>query len=209
MFQWWYQPWFPTRFACALNPCYFVPVVRKGGLEPPRAAPPAPKAGASTNSATLADLPRTFHQAAACYASYTTAVRQTPAASFAERASIAQRGLPSHESRRRNALREVQACPLEPIRPTRVSVGHYENFPVASILVPARLRPAVVAIYRFARAADDLADEGDAPAAERVAALDAFDRELDRIGRGETPSAPPFPALASAIREHGLPLAPF
>jgi squalene synthase HpnC len=90
-----------------------------------------------------------------------------------------------------------------------VSVGHYENFPVASILVPARLRPAVVAIYRFARAADDLADEGDAPAPERVAALDAFDRELDRIERGETPSDPPFQALASAIREHGLPLPPF
>lgn len=90
-----------------------------------------------------------------------------------------------------------------------MSVGHYENFPVASILVPARLRPAVVAIYRFARAADDLADEGDAPAPERVAALDAFDRELDRIERGDTPSDPPFPALASAIREHGLPLPPF
>ena len=91
----------------------------------------------------------------------------------------------------------------------RVSVGHYENFPVASLLVPARLRPAVVAIYRFARAADDLADEGDAPAAARVAALDAFDAELDRIERGETPSGEPFPALASAIREHGLPYAPF
>ncbi len=75
--------------------------------------------------------------------------------------------------------------------------------------MPARLRPAVVAIYRFARAADDLADEGNAAAAERVAALDAFDAELDRIERGETPAAPPFPALAGAIREHGLPLAPF
>jgi squalene synthase HpnC len=90
-----------------------------------------------------------------------------------------------------------------------VSVGHYENFPVASILMPARLRPAVVAIYRFARAADDLADEGDAPADARVAALDAFDAELDRIERGETTDTPPFPALAMAIREHGLPLAPF
>ena len=90
-----------------------------------------------------------------------------------------------------------------------MSVGHYENFPVASILMPARLRPAVVAIYRFARAADDLADEGDASAAARVAALDAFDAELDRIERGETATAPPFPALAGAIREHGLTLAPF
>jgi squalene synthase HpnC len=98
---------------------------------------------------------------------------------------------------------------LELNRPNRVSVGHYENFPVASILMPARLRPAVVAIYHFARAADDLADEGDATPAARVAALDAFDAELDRIGRGETPRSPPFPALAAAIREHGLPLPPF
>jgi squalene synthase HpnC len=90
-----------------------------------------------------------------------------------------------------------------------VSVGHYENFPVASRLVPARLRPAVVAIYRFARAADDLADEGDVAAHTRVAALDAFDRQLDRIERGEAPAEDPFPALAIAIREHGLPLAPF
>ncbi len=90
-----------------------------------------------------------------------------------------------------------------------MSVGHYENFPVASWLMPARLRPAVVAIYRFARAADDLADEGDAPAHARVAALDDFDAQLDRILRGETPSAPPFPALAAAIREHQLPMAPF
>jgi squalene synthase HpnC len=98
---------------------------------------------------------------------------------------------------------------LESIHPIRVSVGHYENFPVASILMPARLRPAVVAIYRFARAADDLADEGDAPAQVRVAALDAYDAQLDRIERGETPPEPPFPALAAAIREHHLPLEPF
>lgn len=90
-----------------------------------------------------------------------------------------------------------------------MSVGHYENFPVASILVPARLRPAVVAIYRFARAADDLADEGDASPDARVAALDGFDAALDRIERGEAALTPPFPALAFAIREHGLPLAPF
>jgi squalene synthase HpnC len=89
-----------------------------------------------------------------------------------------------------------------------VSVGHYENFPVASRLVPARLRPAVVAVYRFARAADDLADEGDASPAVRLAALAAFDRALTAIGNGETPDTPPFPALAAAIREHGLPMAP-
>ncbi len=90
-----------------------------------------------------------------------------------------------------------------------MSVGHYENFPVASRLVPAPLRPAIVAIYRFARAADDLADEGDAPADERVAALAAFGRALDAIEAGATPAEPPFPALAEAIRAHRLPLAPF
>jgi len=89
------------------------------------------------------------------------------------------------------------------------AIGHYENFPVASRLVPARLRPAVVAVYRFARAADDFADEGDAPADARLAALDTFDRALDAIERGETPSLAPFPALAAAIRAHDLPLAPF
>jgi len=89
-----------------------------------------------------------------------------------------------------------------------VSVGHYENFPVASRLVPARLRPAVVAIYRFARTADDLADEGDAAPAQRIEALNEFDRALDTIERGETPALEPFPALAAAIRAHALPLSP-
>ncbi len=90
-----------------------------------------------------------------------------------------------------------------------MTVGHYENFPVASRLVPAPLRPAIVAIYRFARAADDFADEGDAPEAERLAALAAFNGHLDTIAAGETPSEPPFPALAATIREHGLALSPF
>ena len=89
-----------------------------------------------------------------------------------------------------------------------MSVGHYENFPVASRLVPARLRPAVVAIYRFARTADDLADEGDAAPAQRIEALNEFDRALDAIERGETPALEPFPALAAAIRAHALPLSP-
>lgn len=89
-----------------------------------------------------------------------------------------------------------------------MSVGHYENFPVASRLVPAGLRPAIVAIYRFARAADDLADEGDATPAQRVDALAAFGRALDVIEAGGTPSEAPFPALAQAIRAHELPMTP-
>jgi len=89
-----------------------------------------------------------------------------------------------------------------------VTVGHYENFPVASRLVPAALRPAIVAIYCFARAADDLADEGDAAPGDRIAALAAFGRALDAIAAGDTPGTAPFPALATAIRRHDLPLAP-
>ena len=49
-----------------------------------------------------------------------------------------------------------------------MGVGHYENFPVASLLLPARLRRPVDAIYRFARTADDIADEGDFPAPEHT-----------------------------------------
>lgn len=90
-----------------------------------------------------------------------------------------------------------------------MSVAHYENFPVASILVPRRLRPAVVAIYRFARAADDIADEGTATAAERLAALRRFERAIDGIGERLVPAEAPFPELAAAIDRHRLPLAPF
>jgi hypothetical protein len=90
-----------------------------------------------------------------------------------------------------------------------VSVGHYENFPVASRLVPAALRPAVVAIYRFARSADDIADEGDASDAQRLAALASYDAALDAIARGDTPSTLRFPTSrrrsARTIADRPLP----
>jgi len=88
-----------------------------------------------------------------------------------------------------------------------VSAAHYENFPVASFLLPRRLRAAVLAVYRFARAADDIADEGDAPPAARLAALDRYDRALDDIAAGRPPPEPPFAELAAAIDRHALPLA--
>lgn len=90
-----------------------------------------------------------------------------------------------------------------------MSVDHYENFPVASLLLPARYRPAVMAIYAFARTADDFADEGDLPAAERLRRLDGYRAELDRIGRGEPATQPLFQRLQQQIAAHGLPLAPF
>ena len=90
-----------------------------------------------------------------------------------------------------------------------MAVDHYENFPVASVLLPARLRRPVALIYRFAREADDFADEGDAPPEVRLHQLRSFDLELDRIEAGEPPHTPWFNDLAGAIREYGLPLGAF
>jgi squalene synthase HpnC len=88
-------------------------------------------------------------------------------------------------------------------------VDHYENFPVASILMPRRLRPAVEAIYAFARSADDLADEGDATPEQRLAALTAYEEALGRIERAEGGLDPMFERLAAVIARHQLPLRPF
>jgi len=98
-----------------------------------------------------------------------------------------------------------------PASPVSVSVGHYENFPVASFLVPARERAAVVALYRFARGADDLADEGDAPAQARLDALARYRRAVDAMAAGgDDPllHEAPFADLARAVRAHALPTAP-
>lgn len=100
------------------------------------------------------------------------------------------------------------------------SIDHYENFPVASILLPAHLRPAVQAIYAFARSADDLADEGDATAQQRLAALQQYEQALQWIENGassernqssemiEIAATPLFNRLARVVREKRLPLQP-
>lgn len=88
-------------------------------------------------------------------------------------------------------------------------VEHYENFPVASLLLPARLRPAVEAIYAFARTADDLADEGDATPAVRIAALTEYERQLDLIQRDQEPETSLFRVLKRTIEDYRLPLSPF
>ncbi|MEJ8835788.1 squalene synthase HpnC [Ramlibacter sp. AN1133] len=87
-------------------------------------------------------------------------------------------------------------------------VEHYENFPVASWLCPPGLRPPVAAIYWFARTADDLADEGDAPAARRLADLETYRNDLQacfsgRPGSGRWPAV--FAALRDAIDAFALP----
>lgn len=87
-------------------------------------------------------------------------------------------------------------------------VDHYENFPVASVLLPRRLRKPVAAIYHFARAADDIADEGDLPDEERLRQLAEFRAELARIADNDTPLTPLFQNLATEVRKHELPLQP-
>ena len=90
-----------------------------------------------------------------------------------------------------------------------MSAGHYENFPVASLLLPAALRAPVSAIYRFARSADDFADEGDLAPSARLALLDGYRAELDRLKAGSAPVAPLFHEVGRVIAAHRLPLAPF
>ncbi|MBI5435982.1 MAG: squalene synthase HpnC [Nitrosomonadales bacterium] len=87
-----------------------------------------------------------------------------------------------------------------------MSVDHYENFPVASILLPRRLRRAVEIIYNFARQADDFADEGDISNEERLAKLDHFHAELNRIAAGNTPQTPLFHDVAAIVAQYQLPL---
>jgi phytoene synthase len=81
-----------------------------------------------------------------------------------------------------------------------VAARHYENFPVASLLVPAPLREPVEIIYRFARSADDFADEGDDPPQTRLQKLDDYRRQL------AAPRDPMLRDVAKVIREHGLPV---
>jgi len=92
---------------------------------------------------------------------------------------------------------------------------HYENFPVASLLLPRRLRAPVSHIYHFARCADDIADEGEDAPAVRLNKLAAYRRALlaMRDGRADLPSDDPlldvFTPLAHTVHAHQLPLQPF
>ncbi|MGB7181397.1 MAG: squalene synthase HpnC [Burkholderiaceae bacterium] len=81
------------------------------------------------------------------------------------------------------------------------SAGHYENFPVASVLVPARLRPAIAAIYRFARYADDVADEGDSLPADRLLELARLQDGLSGLARH-----PITEPLHPVITRHKIPV---
>jgi squalene synthase HpnC len=80
---------------------------------------------------------------------------------------------------------------------------HYENFPVASILLPRRMRPHVAALYAFARAADDFADEGDRSVDERHRLLDGWRARLLEAVAGATSTIqrPPEPGEPDHTRE--------
>lgn len=99
------------------------------------------------------------------------------------------------------------APPERSVAALTAQVGHYENFPVASWLCPPALRPAVMALYHFARTADDLADEGQATPAERLAQLATYRQALDGCLSGQPADAWPavFEPLARAVRQHALP----
>ena len=87
--------------------------------------------------------------------------------------------------------------------------SHYENFPVASRLLPKHLRMPIAVIYAFARRADDFADEGDLSNDERIAALTDFSNKLNLIEQGKEVDDATFIALADVIKQHQLPISLF
>jgi phytoene synthase len=102
----------------------------------------------------------------------------------------------------------------------RTAREHYENFPVASLLVPAAMRRHISAVYAFARAADDFADEGVLAAGERLALLDGWSVRLHAAASGHPLAVPAargepadsvaiFEALAATMRDRQLPVALF
>ena len=92
------------------------------------------------------------------------------------------------------------------MQPHKEHAAHYENFPVASILLPAHLRASVRVIYAFARSADDLADEGPAAPQARIDALNAYEAELDRLEQAQPALTPLFTELGKVVRAHAIPL---
>jgi len=89
------------------------------------------------------------------------------------------------------------------------AASHYENFPVASVLLPKQLREPIALIYNFARQADDFADEGDLTIEQRLNLLDGFRDELNLLQAYIKPKTAFFVALGQMIKAKKLPLAPF
>lgn len=85
----------------------------------------------------------------------------------------------------------------------RIATSHYENFTIASWLMPRAMRPHMYAIYAYARCADDFADED-----RDLAKLDEWEHELDLAFAG-APQSPVFVALADTVRKFDIPRQPF
>ena len=91
----------------------------------------------------------------------------------------------------------------------QLAQSHYENFPVASRLLPGHLRDPVAAIYAFARTADDIADEGDVPRELRLHRLNEMETALDAVETGIINDSLLFQALADTINRYRLPVGLF
>ncbi len=87
-----------------------------------------------------------------------------------------------------------------------IAQAHYENFPVASFLLPKHLRRSIAAIYAFARTADDLADEGEMSSEQRLELMTKFETQLYDIQYGKPPTEPIFIALKHTIEGFNLPI---
>ncbi|HEY9210389.1 MAG TPA: squalene synthase HpnC [Methylotenera sp.] len=103
------------------------------------------------------------------------------------------------------ALFETAAVTLESLNH---AAGHYENFPVASVFLPKKLREPIALIYSFARQADDFADEGDFTIEQRLSALNKFRDELDLLQAYIKPQTAFFATLGVMIRSRNLPFMP-
>jgi squalene synthase HpnC len=90
-----------------------------------------------------------------------------------------------------------------------LAAEHYENFPVASQLLPRGFRQPITVIYAFARTADDFADEGNRSSAERLKLLNDYESRLQHLIAGVPGSDPVFIALADVIKRYALPIGLF
>ncbi len=83
---------------------------------------------------------------------------------------------------------------------------HYENFPVASLILPNHLRISIQKIYNFARSADDIADCPDLPLTFKRERLQFFREELQKIATNSFPLTPLFHELSNVVNQYNLPL---
>ncbi len=89
----------------------------------------------------------------------------------------------------------------------QLAKSHYENFPVASFLIPREKRPYIWTLYAFARIADDFADEGESTAERRLEMLDDWGEHLNECFKGNA-THPVFIALTETVRKFSIPKEP-